>query len=405
MIQEAMINYCREDMVNCLDPDFQYVEYAGVKLLISIFRHIPDEMKPCHRKSLGVQNGACVRIGNVNKVISLEEAREFIRNSVPFRFDHLEASNVSIDDLSTDKINSFFTKSAEKAKRDASVLSKVGSFKHLLKNVGICAVFNGVLKPTNAGYLIFATNKPQSHKDYSRYIIRCVHYKGSTPASPIVDKIDLDGTLDSQIEGMQSFILKNIPLSAKVVGTRRVEVYEYPPEAIREIVANAVIHRDYNTVETYTQVSIFSNRIEIINPGNLPPGVTIENLKEAQFSRNINISAILRDMDYMEEYGRGIEIVYAKMSEYGLLSPTFKNSSNSFKVTLLGSEFSKLNERQIQVWQILQEPNRTITTAECISLFKGISRSAISLDLNKMTELNLIEKIGKGSNTHYKVAF
>lgn len=405
LIQEGLINYCREDMVGCLDPGFAEIEYKGKKLLVCIIYHTLDERKPCHKKSLGMHSGACVRIKNVNKVISLDEAREFARNSVPFKFDHLTVPGTNFNDLSLPKIKDFLKKSATKKARDSSFLSQVGAIKNVVENVGICSNDNGTLVPTNAGYLIFASDNPQQNKNFNRLVIRCIHYKGNTSASPIVDNTDISGTLDVQIEGMQSFIIKSIPLGAKIVGSKRVEQYSYPPEAIREIVANAVIHRDYNVLGTYTQVAVYANRIEVTNPGNLPPGVTVENIKDAQFSRNELIAAMLREMDYMEEYGRGIEIVFAAMSEYGLLSPLFKNSSNSFKVTLLGEQFKDLNERQIKIWQVLQETGKTISASDCVELLPAISRPAITLDIKKMIEVGLIKKSGAGPNTRYSAMY
>jgi predicted HTH transcriptional regulator len=403
--QEGLINYCREDMVNCTDPGFEVVEYKGKKLLVCIVSPIADEKKPCYRKSEGMHHGACIRIKNVDKVLTADEVREFIRNSTPFKYDHLPVTGGNFNDLSLPKIKEFLKKSATKKGRDTSFLSQVGSVKHVTENVGICCSVDDVLTPTNAGYLIFSSNVPQQHKDFKRFIIRCIRYKGNTSASPIVDKIELEGSLDEQIESMQAFILKNISLSAKIVGTKRVERYEYPPDAIREIVANAVIHRDYSINETYTQVAVFENRIEISNPGNLPPGVTIENIKESQFSRNVLIANIMRDMDYMEEYGRGIEIVFATMAEYGLLGPLFKNSSNSFKVTLLGEQFKYLNDRQLKIWQILQETGKTVNAAECVDLLGNVSRPAITLDLKNMLKVGLIEKEGAGPSTRYKAKY
>ena len=108
------------------------------------------------------------------------------------------------------------------------------------------------------------------------------------------------------------------------MGTKRVERYEYPEKAIREIVANAVIHRDYKITETYTQVNVFEDRIEIFNRGCLPQGVTVENIRDAQVSRNETIAARLKELDYLEEYGRGIDIVFNEMTKWNLLSPIFK---------------------------------------------------------------------------------
>jgi len=216
--------------------------------------------------------------------------------------------------------------------------------------------------------------------------------------------MDVGGTLDEQIDNVQKFILRNIRKSAEIVGTKRVEKYEYPEKAIREIVANAVIHRDYKITETYTQINIFADRIEVFNPGCLPPGVTIENIKDAQVSRNEIIAARLKELDYLEEYGRGIDIVFNEMQKWNLLSPLFKNTSNSFKVILLGQKLSKLNQRQINIWEHLVE-HKIIKAKDCEKLMPQIPRATLNHDLKQMCQLGLINQRGQSKNTYYETVF
>ena len=307
------------------------------------------------------------------------------------------AEETSLDDLSKEKILDLLVKSGERTKRQAS-LSEINF--ELLKNLGIADEFDDFKKPTLAGFLIFAKEKPQNKQQFSRYIIRCVKYQGSSVATDIIDSMDISGTLDGQIDGMQKFILRNIRKSAQIVGTKRVEKYEYPEKGIREIVANAVIHRDYKITETYAQINIFADRIEVFNPGCLPPGVTIENIKDAQVSRNEIIAARLKELDYLEEYGRGIDIVFNEMQEWDLLPPIFKNTSNSFKVILMGEKLSQLNERQVKIWEHLVE-HKVIKAKECEDLFKDVSRKTINSDFKKMQDMGLLHSVGESRSTYY----
>ena len=400
LFQEKISSYFNEIMTNAPRPDIKLIPYEGVTLISVAVNEIPNEEKPCHNKSLGLPNGACLRVGNTDRIITREEMIEFIRNSSPFKFDKSQAIGTKYSMLSEEKMKVFLEKSAERTGR---VFNKRESLSQVvLKNLGVVDRFENGTFPTVAGFLLFSEEKPQILSNFSRYIERCVRYSGVTVASPIIDKADIDGRLSEQIDQIQKFILRNIPLNATIVGTKRVETYEYPEEAIRELVANAVIHRDYRLTETYTQINIFSNRIEISNPGNLPPGVTIENIKEAQFSRNEVIASLLRDMDYLEEYGRGIDIVFTRMAEKGLLEPVFKNVSNSFKVVLLGKIFAELNERQVKIWHLIQEKGKA-TTNELTDYFNSeFSRATVSNDINKLIELNLVEVVGLASSTYYK---
>jgi len=132
--------------------------------------------------------------------------------------------------------------------------------------------------------------------------------------------------------------------------------------------------------------------------------VTIENIKTSQVSRNKIIAARLNEMDYMEEYGRGIGIVITKMSEWGLLPPIFKNTSNSFRVILPGEQLSQLNERQLYIWQHLVD-NRRITRKEVEGLLPDISAATLRSDLVRMREIGLLNQMGQSSNTYYESSF
>ncbi len=402
ILQEKIVSLLNEGMRNVGSYDLRVFSYRGRSLLALFIDETPDEKKPCYLYNLSLPRGACIREGNTDRVITDEEMRDFIRNTSVFKFDRTKALGTTIDQLAKEKIQDFLTKSAVKSGRIGTVNNHPSQ--EVMRNLGITDEYEDGTFPTVGGYLIFSKYIPQKIKSFSRYIVRCVRYQGDSVASPIVDKLDVNGTLDQHIEMMQKFILRNIELSAKIIGTKRVEQYEYPENAIRELIANAVIHRDYMITETYTQVNIFSNRLEISNPGNLPPGVTIENIKDSQFSRNEIIAQILKDMDYLEEYGRGIDIVFSKMSEWGLLDPIFKNMSNTFRVILLGKKFKGLNERQIMIWNVLLE-KKHLTSRECQGLFPDSSRATIINDLNKLVSFGLIKQKGSASSTYYETKY
>ena len=400
-LQEKIGDLVNNEMSFVIRPAYHILEIEEKTLLAVFIPECQDQFKPCYYKSVGLPNGAYIRDGNTNRKMTDDEMRNLIDNSKKFKFDITLAEGISVDDLSKEKILELLIKSGERTQRRSS-LNDIDF--ELLKNLGIADDFGGAQKPTLAGFLIFAREKPQSKQQFSRYVIRCVKYQGSNVATDIIDSIDIEGTLDIQIDNMLKFVLRNIRKSAEIVGTKRIEKYEYPEKAIREIIANAVIHRDYKITETYTQINIFADRIEIFNAGCLPPGVTVENIKDAQVSRNEIIAARLKELDYLEEYGRGIDIVFNEMKKWNLLPPIFKNTANSFKVILMGEKLSKLNDRQVKIWECLIE-NKAVTAKECEKLSKGVSRKTINNDLNKMEELGLIKHMGESVNRYYISAF
>ncbi len=400
-LQERFSNMVSE-MSFTIRPDYHVLEFSGKKILAVFIPECPDQFKPCYYKPKGLPHGAFIRDGNTNRAMTEDEMRHLIALSKRLKVDRLIAEGTLLSDLDGEKIKKFLLESAERTEREAA--DNEPTFK-ILNNLGLADDFKGVKAPTVGGFLIFSKdNNPQAFPAFSRYLIRCVRYKGPTVSTPIIDKADIKGTLDHQIEEIEKFILRNIKKSATIIKTKRVEKYEYPEEALREIIANAVIHRDYQITETYTQINIFEDRIEIFNPGCLPPGITVENIKDSQFSRNEVIAAVLKDMGYMEEYGRGIDIVFDKMSEWELSKPIFKNTANSFKVILPGEKLSALNERQIKIWDYLID-NKTVNAKQCEKLLKGVPRPTINRDLRIMQKMHLISQIGSSVGTHYKLNF
>jgi ATP-dependent DNA helicase RecG len=400
-LQEKIGDLVNNEMSFVIRLEYHLLKKEDKNLLAVYIPECPNQYKPCYYKPVGIPDGAFLRDGNTNRKITDEEMRNFIENSKKLKFDMTIAKGILLEDLSKGKILELLYKSGERINRKTE--QKDINFK-LLQNLGIADVFNNLEFPTVAGFLIFSKNRPQEKQGFSRYIIRCVKYKGSSVTSDIIDKTEIDGTLDYQIDNMHKFILRNIRSAAKIVGTKRVERYEYSEKAIREIVANAVIHRDYKITETYTQVNVFEDRIEVFNPGCLPPGVTIENIKDAQVSRNEIIAARLKELDYLEEYGRGINIVFDEMRKWNLLSPIFKNSTNSFKVVLMGEKLSKLNDRQVKIWEYLIE-NKRMTAKDCQDILLDTPRQTINYDLSKMKKMGLLHSVGKSVGTYYEADF
>ncbi len=397
-LQEKIVSLMEHSIQNNSQYNLDVVNIRGKNLLVLKIQETEKENKPCYKKNLGMDKGAYIRVGNINQQITEEELRSFLRYSPAYNFDKTLLSDLSFEDLNKAKIKLFLNESAKKRGRK---YSNDLNIKQTLLNIGILTKDNNEYFSTLAGYLIFSKQIPQDTLSFSRYLVRCINYSGKSPSSEIINKKDIIGNLDEQVDDSLSFILKSIKTEAKIVKSRRIERYEYPELALREIVVNALIHRDYSNTGTYVQITIFKDRIEISNPGTLPPGVTVENIKISQFSRNEVISRVMRDLNYVEEFGRGIDLIYSEMKKWGLVEPLFKNSANSFKVTLLGSDYLGLNHRQLNFWNILQSKNH-LTASVAHEIFSDVSRATINNDLKQMVKMGLIKLQGSSSNSYYE---
>lgn len=396
-MQMRLVEFFNDKMSYTLRPKYYVIPFEDKNVVAVYIPECPKEHKPCYYLPVGLPKGAYIREGHTSRPLTDNEFRTYVASSKQFQFDLSEAPNATLSDLSGKKIKFLLDKKEEQLKRGAKPLID----NDLLRNLGIARGYNNQIKPTVAGYLIFAENIFEKYP-YDRYIIRCVRFAGNDSASDIIDKQDIGGTLDEQIDETYKFILRNISKKAHIEGTKRTERYEYPEQAIRELIANSIIHRDYKIIETYIHIHIFENRLEISNPGSLPPGVTIDTIKDAQFSRNAIIAARLKDLDYMEEYGRGIDVVLNRMQEWELPNPIFRNSVNSFQAILLSAKFKGLNERQIRIIDYLLLKGR-ITAKDCQKILKGTPRITINSDLKNLRDLEIIDQQGASTSTYYSL--
>ena len=219
----------------------------------------------------------------------------------------------------------------------------------------------------------------------------------------------LDDTVSEQIDRAEKFTLNNMKKEAWLEPGEvdRKEKWEYPPDAIREAIVNAICHRDYETTSN-VQIRMFDDRIEVWNPGKLLGELTPESLKGKHESipRNPLIAKMLFLIKEIEQWGTGTNEMVDMCIEHGLPEPEFEETNSSFVVTfrkkILTEEKMEelgLNERQKEAFKRIEE-KESITRAEYEDMF-GISERTANRELSQLVKLNLIEKKGKGPNTHY----
>ncbi len=315
-------------------------------------------------------------------------------------FDESACHGATLKDISDEKVAWFIPV----AKKERGFPLKAGTpTEQVLKHLDL---LEGS-QPTNAAILLFGV-KPQKFMPSSE--IKCMHYHGTIVAKPIPSHQVFTGTLFDQADQATDFILSKINRivpprdSAPVSETR----YEIPKEVIQEAVVNAVAHRDYTSAAS-VQVSIFSDRIEVRNPGSLPPDLTFEDLKIKHSSRprNHRVALPLYLTHYIEKIGYGTIQMTTGCRDAGLPEPEFAQSGSEFVVTLWRDWLTDatlaecgLNERQKRAIQFVKEKGH-INNSEYQNLVKNSMRNA-SRDLTDLVEKGIFEKRGiHGKGVHY----
>jgi ATP-dependent DNA helicase RecG len=193
-------------------------------------------------------------------------------------------------------------------------------------------------------------------------------------------------------------------------GMQRLEKSEYPTPALREIILNALVHRNY--MGSPTQIRVYDNKINFWNEGTLPEGLTFEASKGFHTSRprNVLIADVCFKGGFIDSWGRGTLKIYDACKEAELPEPEIKEFQGGFLVTLFKDNLTEdqlaklgLNDRQLKAVNFVREKGK-IRNKEYQELNETSDRTALR-DLENLTELNIFVKDGEKKGTSYKLKY
>ena len=193
---------------------------------------------------------------------------------------------------------------------------------------------------TNMGAILFATDL-QKFDILSRKAVRVIFYKGNNKLHAIREQIGSKGYAIG-FEGLVNYINERLPMNEEIGKVLRKDNPIYPEIAIREFVANALIHQDFYMGGTSPVIEVYANRMEISNPGK-PLIDTLRFIDHTPISRNEQLASIMRRMNFCEERGSGVDRALYQCELYRLPAPDFTTDDFSTKVTM----FAPLTLRQM----------------------------------------------------------
>jgi len=164
-IQEQMSQLSAEEMSSVLRLSYFQLDYDDLTILAVYVPPCLNNEKPYYYKSAGLPLGAYIRDGNTDRVMTKDEMEGYIRNTRSDDFDSTCITNLDISDLSSEKIEGFLKGNSQKVGRDFDTSE---DYNRVLKNIGLVTICDSKIRPTLAGYLIFAKDKPQTKLDFKR---------------------------------------------------------------------------------------------------------------------------------------------------------------------------------------------------------------------------------------------
>jgi len=247
-----------------------------------------------------------------------------------------------------------------------------------------------------------------------------VHIGRFKTQAHIIDDKMVRGTLFEAVENTMMYIISHLKVAFEITGktTQRTEIFEYPLPVIRELVLNAIIHRDYQS-PTDIQIRIFDNQITIFNPGRLYGNLTIDDLKTDNYqaqSRNKLVTEAFYLTKDIEKYGSGYRRIREYISAYPTMYFDFEENSGGFLTKIgyqeqkvfekeendTGSVVKNVVENRLQKIMKLISVNNKISATQIAKTLNITARTA-QRDIEKLKNKNLIKRMGSPKGGYWEI--
>jgi ATP-dependent DNA helicase RecG len=416
-LQEELTHLASAEMEPALRPQFVVDEIDGETVIAVEIEEVAAHQKPCFYKPAGLASGAYIRSGNTNRQMTEYEVVGYLSGRGQPTHDEDFVTKATFNDLDPLLLEKYLNQLRSVRPR-ASYLD--GPHEEVLTRLHICGADGDVFRPTLAGLLMFGKYPQES---FPQLMITFLQYYGTTEeertprGERFMDNQRFEGPIPEMIDRAEMYVMGAMRKASLIEGTFRRDIPEYPQEALREAIANAVAHRDYSSYVrgSYIQIRMFADRLEVQSPGGLFGNVTVENLEEEHSTRNARLMRMMEDLHIVENRGSGIKGMLQAMRAANLEPPRFSDRRSSFLVTFRNhtlmnpraiawlNQFAHLpvNDRQRLTLVYLRQQEQ-ITNSDYRRL-NHVDVITAGQELRGLVEAGLIEQQGVGRWTSYQL--
>ena len=268
-------------------------------------------------------------------------------------------------------------------------------------------------KPLNAATALFTKDTGM----YTQFTMRLARFQG-TDKNEFIDNQRVEGNIFVLLNEAMNFFRKHLNMHGKIVGLVRDEYLEVPAEALREVVLNALCHRQYERYNLTIGIAIYDDRIEIENPGVLPPQITPENILQPHISYPYNplIANVLYSTTYIENWGSGVKRIMEACQKRGVAAPIWSINGGFVVVTFMRPAKGDIQgvpqgvpqdvpqgvpqDNELDDWIEKQIRNNSQISTEDLAKLSNRSSKTIKRHLAKMPH---IRYVGSGYSGHWEV--
>lgn len=390
-IQADLVSSCSDEIVPPVRPTVSVCEIEGGRIVVAEIPELAREQKPAYVKSLGLNRGTYIRVGESDRRLTSEEVQQLVADRGQPAFDRESVPEAGMADLDARAVAGFLGRIRRANPRvfgdetDDVVMRMIGVTRRRP---------DGSEGITLGGLLALGKYPQQFHPQLN---LTFVHYPNPAGESAeggvrFIDNVSLNGPIPVMVSETLNVLQRNMSRRALITGAGRRDVWDYPVEALREAIVNALVHRDLSPGSRgmQVQVEMYPDRLVVRNAGGLFGPIDIDHLGEEGRSsaRNSLLMKLLEDVvipgedrTVCENRGSGIRNMIAALRHAGMGLPDFADKVTSFVVTL---------------------PNHSLLDDDTLKWLSGLGREG--LRDSQCVGLALMRRGAVMDNTRYRAA-
>lgn len=345
-IRDALAGACHQKVTPPIRTAIDVIDFEGAQIVRLDVEEIDPVDKPCFVTDRGEYNGSFIRGGDGDRHLSRYEVTQLLSNRGQPLDDREAVTDASLDDLDPRLTEQVLRHAAERSPRSFGGVEPVTA----LKRLGAVRDLDGVPHPTLAGLLCLGLYPQQFFPQlFASVVVLPTTQMGELgpEGERFLENVTIDGPISSILHDVTATLRRNMSRAAIVRGLGREDRYDYPIEVIRELITNALMHRDYSPESRGTQIQIelYPDRLVVKSTGGLFGGVTVDQLGAARIeskSRNATLAKLLADVPLpdrpnetiAENRGSGLVTAVAALRKAGMSPPEFDAEPGRLTVTV-----------------------------------------------------------------------
>lgn len=322
-IEEQICNMVYDRCYPTILPEINFLTIDDKHLIrIRVYR---GSMPPYYLKENGKLRGTFIRVGSNNRRADESIIAELERKHRNVSYDSELVMEKTADEVSIDSFKKLYEEKTGEAIDT-----------HVLRKLELVREEQGKYYPTNA--LILLSDDSLRETLFPLAKVECARFKGTT-TDIFIDQKTIATPIGTQAEEAYNFVLRHINEEAIIEGVYTVRHWEYPVKAIREIIRNAVVHRQYSLGGRDIKVAIYDDMLEVTSPGLLPPSIDYADMESRQSdARNKVIARVFKKLGIIDQWGNGLKLVAEELRQYPHIELRWKEVGLSFQVQFVNKK-------------------------------------------------------------------